>query len=161
MLPHLKHLLYPQMIVSFTKWCLGVEQRNQCPLTWFHKAALLSRGGIGGQDNAFNQLPVLLPLLLFSSDEAQATHCCLPNSSELGRQFAFSFGPKSRCFGKEVCLSSAHIVPCLKECQHQILEFYINIGFLEIETALPQSTSFYLTGCPTFGRACTFHCDSP
>lgn len=62
MLPHLKHLLYPKMIVSFTNWCLFVEWPSQGLLSPFHEAALTGSSGVRGRDTAFNQQSALLSL---------------------------------------------------------------------------------------------------
>lgn len=65
----------------------------------------LSHGGVGGQDNAFNQRPGLLPLLVLGSREVQVTYCCLPcSSSALWKKRAFGFGSKSRCLARKFVL---------------------------------------------------------
>lgn len=135
MLPHLKHLLYPKMIVSFTKWCLRAEQRISVSRPASLRQPLLRHGGVSGQDNAFNQLSLLLPLLLLSSDEVKGTYFCLPDSSELGKEFAFTSRSKRRWLTRKPIL-------CLFESNANIksFEFYINIGFMRIETALLQPT---------------------
>lgn len=135
MLPHLKHLLYPQMIVSFTEWCLRAEWRISVSWPASFRQPLLRHGGVGGQDNAFNQLSVLCPLLLLSSDEVKAVYFCLPDSSELGKELAFTSGSKWRWLTRKPVLCLLKVMPTSSP-----LNFYINTGFMRIDIALPQWT---------------------
>lgn len=67
---------------------------------------LLRHGAVGGQDNAFNQLSVPLPLLLLSSDEVKGTYFCLPDSFESQKEFAFTFGFEGKVAHKEANIMS-------------------------------------------------------
>lgn len=152
MLPHLKHLLYPKMIVSFTEWCLGVEQRSQCPLTWSHRQPLLCQGGIGGQDSAFNQLPVLLPLLLFSSDEVKVTYFVYLILLSHERNLLSALDLSQGVWQGSLSVPSLYCTLLRVNAIIKSLNFYINIGFLEIQVSLSQSATFYLPVFPIFGR---------
>lgn len=122
---------------------------------------LLSRGGNGGQDNAFNQLPVLVLLPLFSSDEGKGTYFCLPRSSKLWKKLALSWGSKWRCLARKfVCPLSVWYL-AWSNANIKSLHFYINIAFMEIEIALSQPCHLLLYWFPSFGKSLVhFYCDS-
>lgn len=96
---------------------------------------MLSHGGISGQDNAFNQLLVLLPLLLCSSDEVKVTFVYLIFLSHEENLIS----PSDLNEGVLEGSLSALAILYLPESNANLIsfEFCINTGFREIKTSLP------------------------